>query len=215
MKKSSFFVYMCIIAGFAAATAANYYSIKSSLEEGLPEAPALTKENLSPATQDRLVALQLDAKANVAARHRETSYLGYDDILPWTQRAVIEAMTYTHDDYETAWTAASRHFTAQGWKGFVDAMIRSRTLDFVRAQKKNVEAVAGDFAQADIRYPDNSEKRGAEWVVRVPVMLAFAAADGTRAEYRQLVTVAVMRSDEPQNRESGLGIRQWIAVPAD
>ncbi|MEZ0223476.1 MAG: DotI/IcmL family type IV secretion protein [Alphaproteobacteria bacterium] len=136
---------------------------------------------------------------------------GIDDaaLTAWVALAVNDFLTFSYEDHERRFQQSSAYFTPPGWKGFMDAMKKSHTIDAVVGQKQT--------STAQITSPPIVMQKGVlngkfRWVVSVPFTLIYRdAKDAKTARLDPLRAAIIVERAAESDAPSGIGIAQFIA----
>ena len=120
-------------------------------------------------------------------------------------------MSLSPDNFKKELQDSASYFTKKGYVEFVKAIRRSRTIDQMRSNNVLfLEVAIGDFADTSVQL--NTEKPYKEWETKLPLELRYVMGEKMKVD-KQLATIILRQSSEPQNKTSGLGIKQWVSSP--
>lgn len=126
----------------------------------------------------------------------------------WVSQAATEVMTFGFHDYRKRLQEASRNFTRTGWASFTEALAKSRIIEGV---EQNQQVVTATPLSAPIITSEGIVNGRYQWVIELPMAIAYQAGTQSRADNFKmtLVVVRVPKLESP----NGVGIEQWIAAP--
>lgn len=130
-------------------------------------------------------------------------------LMSWVAQAATEVMTFGFNDYRRRLQEASRNFTRRGWESFTSALQEARIIESIEA---NTQVVTAAPSGAPILQREGVVNGQYQWVVQIPMVLTYQSGSRTRSD-RWIVTLVVVRVPRLES-PNGVGIAQWIAVPA-
>lgn len=130
-------------------------------------------------------------------------------LMSWVAQAATEVMTFGFNDYRRRLQEASRNFTRTGWDSFSLALQQSRIIDMVEAHQQVVTAAPKG---APILLHEGVVNGRYQWQIQLPMVVTYQSGSKTTST-GLLVTIVIVRVPRLES-PNGVGIEQWIAVPA-
>lgn len=127
-----------------------------------------------------------------------------DEIFAWVPDAVAEIMTFGFHDHEMRLQNSARHFTREGWEKFIKGLEQSLLLE---SMKHNRQVVSTKATSPPTLISEGAENDTYQWKIEVLANAKFETESKQRLD-KWLLTLIIVRSDEPQN-EMGFAIKQW------
>lgn len=134
--------------------------------------------------------------------------LSKEEVLTWTEQAVVASYSYSFVNYREEIQAASGFFTPRGWTAFLNALQSSNNLEAVKGRRMVVSAQLLGAAQL--------EKTGHlgdsyAWGIKVPILATFQ--NNTEFTQQSLLVHLVIIRVSILNTPSGIGIEQMVVEP--
>lgn len=111
----------------------------------------------------------------------------------WANEAIVETYTFNYKNYLKAQKEIAKYFTADGWKAYSQALLKSKLLDTVKKNKYKVNAVATAPPQVKTRAKGN-------WQAVMPVLVVY---ENPQYQQKQHLKITITFKRVPQ----GQGIR--------
>jgi len=132
------------------------------------------------------------------------------DVVVWTNEALAATLNYSYASYPQQFQMAARYFTTEAWKGYLEALRISKTLEMVDRQQLVASAVVQG---TPIIFSENIVNDHYVWQVRVPMLLIYE--NPRKRNIRPaLVTVSVLRVSDQRIGVRGLAINQLLIQTA-
>jgi hypothetical protein len=118
----------------------------------------------------------------------------------WAENAAIQSFQFNAENLKTELNALKNCYTAQGWKGFNEALKTSGNLEAIKNNQLTVTSKISGVTQIQ-----NIKEK--QWKVSVPLKVTYQNKD---KELLQTLDVSLLIA---LNKSGTLGIMQVIAVP--
>lgn len=126
-------------------------------------------------------------------------------VLQWAQQAAVASFTYNFVNYRSELKNTSNYFTEEGWGQFLQALIKSNSLEIVKQKKLVVSAVV---TKAPVILQKGPLAGRFSWRIQMPLLVTYQSA----SEFQQsnsVVTLLVKRISTLETPR-GIGISQYF-----
>lgn len=129
-----------------------------------------------------------------------------NEVLSWSTKAITDAYTFDFVNYRAQLQESRDLFTAEGWKGFQNALNDSGNLRSV-VENKFVTTVVPRGAPVVVA--EGYRNGSYAWKIEVPIMVTYQSSE-RRTNQSLLVEAVIVRRSELEHPR-GIGIAQIIA----
>ena len=193
-KEAYFWYLLPFIAGHE--TLSNSHLVQIALHLTTDEITAL----------DKRASLWYRTHPKAAASHRTK---GIDDVavMAWASSTAAQALTFTFDDYTSAFAKAKRHFTTEGWESFQHSLDESKLQEYTIKYQQKVCTDPSVIRSPKIE-STGIEDGGRQWTVSVP-MIQTIEAGNKKSWLNRTVTMTLV--EKPSILGPTLSVVGWAA----
>lgn len=137
-------------------------------------------------------------------------FIKQGDLIAWTADTIRRSLQIGYHDYRQRLQDVSVNFSARGWESFTKALKDSRRLEAIEARELVMDVEIEAAPEVVAQGLDGGVYK---WVLQIPMTVKFQG-DQAPSETRSLLKLTVVRRSTLEHPK-GIGIEQWIEVPAD
>lgn len=128
----------------------------------------------------------------------------YPYVREWAIKAVLDTMSFGHDNYEAKLEGSQKYFSETGWKSFESALDKSQIRKTISKNKQTITTtLSPDFKNEDILQSEG----GYQWVLKFPIMMIYRS-DKSSFKQDLMITVVIRKNDKKPDK---VAIEQWLA----